>query len=162
MTVPPDTRYPGPTLADRAQWLLRARPADYLLAMSVASASLPVVGKHLEPLGGYDRDGRLGLPARAGLLVRGDEVVAHARLVRASGRAERDQTQFVSEAALRGVVPAEDLDIEWPAPERTAPVLQGARSTAARAPHLGALRRPPVAAARRVAPRRSARRTRRR
>jgi acetyl esterase/lipase len=28
----------------------------------------------------------------------------------------------VSEAALRGVVPAEDLDIEWPAPERTPPL----------------------------------------
>ena len=36
----------------RARWLLRAGPADYMLAMSVASASLPVIGKHLEPLGG--------------------------------------------------------------------------------------------------------------
>ena len=36
-------------------------------------------------------------------------------------RAERDQTQAVSEAALRGVVSSKDLDIEWPAPERTPP-----------------------------------------
>ncbi len=31
--------------------LLRARPADYMLALSVARGSLPVVGKHLKPLG---------------------------------------------------------------------------------------------------------------
>src|SRR3981081_2820157 len=51
MTVRPDTRYPGPTMWTRARWLRRAGPADYMLAMSVASASLPVIGKHLEPLG---------------------------------------------------------------------------------------------------------------
>src|SRR5215204_3827584 len=51
MTVRPDTRYPGPTMWTRARWLLKAGPADYMLAMSVASASLPVIGKHLEPLG---------------------------------------------------------------------------------------------------------------
>jgi hypothetical protein len=31
------------------RWLLRARPVDYALALSVAGTSLPVVGKHLEP-----------------------------------------------------------------------------------------------------------------
>ncbi|HEX5145067.1 MAG TPA: alpha/beta hydrolase, partial [Mycobacterium sp.] len=44
---------PGFDLASSAAWLLRARPADYLLAASAASASLPVIGKHLKPLGGY-------------------------------------------------------------------------------------------------------------
>jgi len=38
---------------DGVRWMLRARPADYLLAMATASASLPVVGKHLEPVGAY-------------------------------------------------------------------------------------------------------------
>ena len=52
MTARPDTRYPGPTLTTRVKWLLDASPSDYLLALSVASASLPVIGKHLEPLGG--------------------------------------------------------------------------------------------------------------
>ena len=51
MTARPDYRYPAPTLADRARWLLKATPADHMLALSVASASLPVVGKHLEPFG---------------------------------------------------------------------------------------------------------------
>jgi len=48
MTARPD---PAPTMWTRARWLLKAGPADYMLAMSVASASLPVVGKRLEPLG---------------------------------------------------------------------------------------------------------------
>src|SRR3954470_12140477 len=51
MTGGPDSRYPGPTMWTRARWLLKAGPSDYMLAMSVASASLPVIGKHLEPLG---------------------------------------------------------------------------------------------------------------
>src|ERR1700735_4710948 len=41
----------GPSMIQCAKWLLRARPADYALALSVAGASLPIVGKHLEPLG---------------------------------------------------------------------------------------------------------------
>src|SRR6185369_15840826 len=50
MTVRPDARYSASSLRKRARWLLRAGPADYVLAMSVASASLPIIGKHLEPL----------------------------------------------------------------------------------------------------------------
>src|SRR5579875_3844469 len=60
MTVRPVTRYPGPTMATRMKWLLRARPADYMLALSVASASLPVVGRRLEPLGGVTAMGVWG------------------------------------------------------------------------------------------------------
>ena len=123
MTVPPDTRYPGPTLADRAQWMLRAKPADYLLAMSVASASLPLVGKHLEPLGGYTAMGVWGYRNAPEILAASMKswLRPGACSIR---RSQRDQTQSVSDAALRGVVPAEDLDIEWPAPDRTAPVLR--------------------------------------
>src|SRR4029078_5465735 len=51
MTAPPDNRYPGPTMWTRARGLLKAGPSDSMLPMSVASASLPVIGKHLEPLG---------------------------------------------------------------------------------------------------------------
>ena len=36
-------------------------------------------------------------------------------------QAERDQTQAVLDAALRGVVSQKDLDVEWPAPDRTPP-----------------------------------------
>jgi acetyl esterase/lipase len=107
--------------ASRARWLLRARPSDYLLALSVATASLPVVGRHLEPLGGATAMGVWGcrvLPefvsaAAMSWLTPG---IAEIR------KAERDKTQAVSDAALRGIVSAKDLAIEWPAPERMPPI----------------------------------------
>ena len=105
----------------RARWLLEASPADYLLAMSVASASLPVVGKRLEPLGVVAAMGIFG--AR----IAPDFVSATARSMFTPGiadvkRRERDQTHAVSDAALRGFVPDEDLDITWPAPEKRPPL----------------------------------------
>ncbi|MBV9350477.1 MAG: alpha/beta hydrolase [Mycobacterium sp.] len=121
MTVRPATRYPGPTVATRVRWLLRARPADYMLALSVASASLPVVGKHLEPLGGVTAMGVWGcriLPEFASTTAKTwfTPGISEVR------RCDRDKTQAVSEAALRGIVPSKDLEIDWPAPDRKPPV----------------------------------------
>lgn len=105
----------------RARWLLNAGPSDYMLAMSVASASLPVVGKHLEPLGaltaasvwGYRHlPDFLGATAKS-LLNPGDAE---------QKQADRDCTHEVTAAALRGIVNAKDLDIEWPAPEKVPPL----------------------------------------
>ena len=123
MTVSPGIRDPGPTLADRAQWMLRATPADYLLAMSAASAALPLVGKHFEPLGGYTAMGVWGYRHAPELLASAMKSWLRPGACNIR-RGQREQTNFVSEAALRGVVPAADLDIEWPAPERTAPVFK--------------------------------------
>ncbi len=108
-------------MATRVRWLLRARPADYMLALSVASASLPVVGKRLEPIGG------LTAMSIWGARVMPELVSAAAKSwftpgVQEIRRGDRDKTQAVSEAALRGIVPAKDLAIGWPAPERTPPV----------------------------------------
>lgn len=103
--------------------MLRARPADYMLAFSVASASLPVIGKHLEPLGGATAMGVWGARHMPQFL----STAARSWLTPGIGavrKQERDQTSAVSAAALRAVVPAADLDIEWPAPERTPPVWQ--------------------------------------
>jgi acetyl esterase/lipase len=121
MTVRPETRYPGPTMWSRARWLLHASPADYMLAMSVAAPSLPIVGKHLESLGGYAAMSIWGARVVPEML----SATAKSWLTPGMGeikQQERDKTHAVSEAALRGVVPAEDLDIEWPAPERTPPL----------------------------------------
>ena len=120
MTERPDTRYPAPELWRRARWFLRAGPSDYLLAMSVASASLPVIGKHLEPLGAATAMGIWGYRHAP------DFFAATARSRRAPDqteirRQEREATNAVLDAALRGIVPAADLAIEWPAPERSAP-----------------------------------------
>ena len=123
MTVRSLTRYPGPTLADHARWMLRATPADYLLAMSVAAGSLPVIGKHLEPLGGYTAMSVWGARHAPEILA----ATLKSWLRPGAGeirRGQRDLTHAVSAAALHGVVPPEDLEIEWPAPERTAPLLK--------------------------------------
>jgi acetyl esterase/lipase len=105
----------------RARWLLNAGPTDYMLAMSVASASLPVIGKHLEPLGGMTAMGVWGYRHVP------DFLSATARSWLSPGNAEvrkreRDMTHAVVDAALRGVVRAEDLAIEWPVPEAAPPL----------------------------------------
>lgn len=105
----------------RARWLLNAGPADYMLAMSVASASLPVIGKHLEPLGAATAMSVWGyrhLPDFVGATAKSWLSPGNAEL----RRSERDSTNAVSQAALRGIVNAKDLDIEWPAPESAPPL----------------------------------------
>ena len=105
----------------RARWLLKASPSDYMLAMSVASASLPVIGKHLEPLGAVTAMGVWGyrhLPDFLGATAKSWFSPGNAE----QRRIERDSTHAVTEAALRGVVNAKDLEIEWPAPEKMPPL----------------------------------------
>ncbi len=121
MTARPDTRYPGPTLTTRVKWLLNAGPSDYLLAMSVASAGLPVIGKHLEPLGGATAMSIWGvrhLPDFLGAAVKN----AFTPGIAEQRKRNRDKTNEVVQTALRGVVPADTLDVEWPAPDPTPPV----------------------------------------
>jgi acetyl esterase/lipase len=91
-----------------------------MLAASDAMASLPVIGRHLEPLGGMTAMSIWGFRLAPGFV----SASAKSWLTPGIGelkKAERDQTRTVSAAALRGIVSGEDLDIEWPAPERTPP-----------------------------------------
>ncbi|MDT5273865.1 MAG: hypothetical protein QOG95_797 [Mycobacterium sp.] len=107
-------------MTSRAKWLLRARPGDYMLALSDAMASLPVVGRHLEPLGGVTAMGLWGYRMAPEFL----SASAKSWLTPGIGeirKAERDQTQTVVDAALRGVVSSKDLDVEWPAPDHKPP-----------------------------------------
>lgn len=107
-------------------WFAHARPVDYLLAMSESYAALPVVGKHLEPLGaltagavwGYRQAPDILLTAMRSMTTRG---AAELR------RADRERTHEVSAAALRGIVSADKLTIDWPAPDRFAPVTRAAQ-----------------------------------
>ncbi|HEY5149140.1 MAG TPA: alpha/beta hydrolase [Mycobacterium sp.] len=106
---------------DRARWLLQAGPADYALALSVASAQLPLIGRHLEPLGAATAMSVWGyrhLPDFMNSTAR--SWLSHD----ASGvrKSQRESTNAVSEAALRGVVGAEHLPLEWPAPDRMPPL----------------------------------------
>lgn len=116
----------GPGITDCMKWLLRARPGDYALALSVAGASLPVVGKHLEPLGGLTAMGVWGArhaPEAISAATK-DWFTPGINDVR---RRDRESTQQVSLAALRGVVSAADLEMDWPVAEKTPPIWEGLR-----------------------------------
>ena len=101
--------------------MLQAGPADYALALSVASAQLPLIGRHLEPLGAATAMSVWGyrhLPDFMNSTAR--SWLSHdAADVRKN---QRESTHAVSEAALRGVVGAEHLPAEWPAPDRMPPL----------------------------------------
>jgi acetyl esterase/lipase len=91
-----------------------------MLAASDAMASLPVIGRHLEPLGGVTAMGVWGsrlAPAFVSASVKSWLTPGTGQL----RKAERDQTQAVSDAALRGIICSPDLSIEWPVPDRTPP-----------------------------------------
>ncbi len=123
MTGRSQTPETGLKLAARLRWLKRARTADYLLAMSVASASLPLVGKHLEPLGGMTAMSVWGTRHMPEFFSNAAKswLAPGAATTR---RQDREQTHAVSDAALRGVVSAADLDIDWPEPEQAPPVVK--------------------------------------
>jgi acetyl esterase/lipase len=121
MSARPDTRYPGPTLTTRLRWLMKASPADRMLAMSVASTSLPVIGKYLEPLGGATAMSIWGVrhtPDFVGAAVKSlfTPGIGEVR------KRDRDMTNEVVQNALRGVVAPDALDIDWPAPDTAPPV----------------------------------------
>jgi acetyl esterase/lipase len=108
------------------RWLLRARPADYAIALSAAGASLPVVGKHLEPLGAVTAMGVWGArhaPEFVSAMTRNWLWPG----IDQERRRDRESTHAVSVAALRGVVSAADLDLEWPVALRTPPIWDALR-----------------------------------
>lgn len=92
-----------------------------MLAASVAATSLPVIGRHLEPLGGIAAMSIWGVrhaPDFVGAAVKSWFTPGIGEI----RKRERDATNDVTEAALRNVLSARDLDITWPASERTPPV----------------------------------------
>ncbi|WP_304106267.1 alpha/beta hydrolase [Mycolicibacterium bacteremicum] len=121
MTAQPENMSSGPSLMSRARWLLNANHADRMLALSVASASLPIVGKQLEPLGGLAAMGVWGFRQFPELFA------ASAKSWFGPGnapvrKAERDQTVTVAKEGLRGVVNPTDLAGTWPTPEAMPPL----------------------------------------
>ncbi|MCW2655054.1 MAG: esterase [Mycobacterium sp.] len=122
-----DSRYPvtgGQSRQSRARWFVRATPFDYLLAITDAYASLPLVGKHFEPIGGIAAISVWGYRNAPDFI---SSVIRNMTASRATDvrKQERDQTNSVAAAALRGAVSAERLDVVWPAPDRVAPLLRG-------------------------------------
>lgn len=116
----------APSMTPCVKRLLRARPADYALALSAVGASLPMVGRHLEPLGGVTAMGVWGArhaPEAFSALKR-DWLTPGINDAR---RRDRESTHDVSVAALRGLVSAADLELEWPVIDRTPPIWEALR-----------------------------------
>ena len=116
-----------PRLTPYLRWLLRARAGDYMLALSDAGASLPVVGKHLEPLGGITAMGIWGARLAPEFLSGAAKKDWFAKGFNDERRQDRESAREVSLAALRGVVAAADLDLEWPVAQRTPPMWEALR-----------------------------------
>jgi acetyl esterase/lipase len=113
-------------MTSRMRWLLRAGPTDYILALSAAGTSLPVVGKRLEPLGAMTAMGVWSArhaPQAISAMTK-DWLTPG---INDAHRRDRETTQEVSVAALRGVVSAADLDVEWPTAERRPPIWDAMR-----------------------------------
>ena len=111
------------------KWLLRARPADYALAMSVAGASLPVVGKHLEPLGTMTAMSVWGARHAPNLIttIAKERLRPGVKTVKDTPPPQPMNARDVALAALRGIVSNADLELEWPVAERTPPIWDGMR-----------------------------------
>lgn len=110
-------------LRSRAKWLVEARPVDYLLAISECYAALPVVGKHLEPLGAMTALGAWGCKHAPDAMSSAARSLLDPRAAELR-RQDRARTNEMSAAALRGIVGAKRLKIDWPAPDRLAPLLR--------------------------------------
>ncbi|GAC1396949.1 MAG: esterase LipC [Mycobacterium sp.] len=108
-----------------ARWAVRARPGDYLIALGAVSASVPVIGRHLEPLGGFAALGVGGRRYVAGIVA----AMTQGRLDAARAeqrRTERASTPNVLTEALQGIVAAERLTQPWPSRTAPAPLLKAA------------------------------------
>jgi len=105
--------------------MAKAKPGDYVIALSAASASVPLVGRHLEVLGGF---AALGVGGRryVSSIVAG---MTRARLSPGTAEerdAQRALTPSVLTAALEGIVAAEHLAQPWPSHRARAPFWKAA------------------------------------
>ena len=103
-------------------WVTRAQPGDYVIALSAASSSLPVVGRHIQPISGMAALGVGGRRYVPGLV----SAMARARFGQDGDqhRQELAQTPAVLTEALQGIVSAEVLAQPWPSHRQQAPLLK--------------------------------------
>jgi acetyl esterase/lipase len=103
------------------RWVTKAKPGDYVIALSGASASVPLIGRHLEVLGGFAALGVGGRRYVSGIVAG----MAQARLSPGSAEqraAHRALMPSVLTAALDGIVGAEALSQPWPSHRDRAPL----------------------------------------
>ncbi|MDT5402216.1 MAG: hypothetical protein QOK33_5447 [Mycobacterium sp.] len=107
------------------RWVTKAKPGDYVIALSGASASVPLIGRHLEVLGGFAALGVGGRRYVSGIVAG----MAQARLSPGSAEqraAHRALMPSVLTAALEGIVAAEQLATPWPSHRERAPLWKSA------------------------------------
>jgi acetyl esterase/lipase len=101
-----------------------AKPGDYVIALSAAATTMPLVGRHLEVLGGF---AALGVGGRryVSSIAAG---IARRRLTAGadSRAAQRALTPDVLTAALQGILTTDDLAKPWPAHRDRAPLWKAA------------------------------------
>lgn len=105
-------------VSSHARWFARARPGDYLLAAARVSAGLPVIGRRLEPFGGFLALGLFAPGFAPGFLATANRPGLPA------GAAQRRHDRHTATVAaltagLDDVVPG---TAHWPAPTHVAPV----------------------------------------
>lgn len=107
------------------RWAARAKPGDYVVALGTASASVPVIGRHLELIGGLVAlavGGRHYLPG----LVNAIREAQTAPYRDERKRADRAAMPSVLTDALTGIVAADSLAAPWPSYRASAPAFRAA------------------------------------
>ena len=113
------------TVRSWIRWVTRAKPCDYVIALSAAAASTPVIGRHLQTISGMAALGVGGNTYLPGIV----SAMTRARFD-PGGRQSRHQllaqTPAVLTEALQGIVGPEDLAHPWPSHRQPAPVWKAA------------------------------------
>jgi acetyl esterase/lipase len=133
--VSPQRGRPWSRFCSGTRWFAEARPLDYALAVSDACAALPVVGKHLVPMGTVTAVGAWGsrhAPTLVSALVRNALVSPASSRVKRAEAAQlrshlRAQTNSAAAEAVLGFVPADRAGMQWPVPDRFPPLVQAAQ-----------------------------------
>ena len=124
--IPEEPVQPTPTRRDLhslRRWRPTFSPADSLLAISESCAAVPLVGKPVESLAS------LTAMALWGYRVAPEMVAYAVRGTLPSGEPKPRKEDLrpaheISVEALKGLVSAERLNIDWPAPDRQPPVIR--------------------------------------
>src|SRR6476661_5926020 len=113
------------TVRSYLRWMTRAKPGDFLIALSALSASTPVIGRHIQPISGMAALGVCGRTYLPGIV----SSMARARFDPGGHQLRRQQlalTPSVLTEALQGIVSADDLAHPWPSHPQRAPLWKAA------------------------------------
>lgn len=107
------------------RWAVNAKPGDYVIALSAASMSIPIVGRHLEPIAGFTAIGVAGRRYLGPMI----SAMTQSRLDCRRAELRREQrasTPDVLTDALKNIVAADELTQPWPPAQQMAPFWKAA------------------------------------